>query len=288
MSLIKFKNFSENEKIEVILSIVPNKRVKMTFKNITDIPDKSILLSGFIELNEHNFIEQSDFRRMNYIYRKLDELTYILTEKEDDIYIEPEIPDVNTPEYPEHIPTVEELKNIKILDWSSICNAQIVNGVNIDIDGNIEHFSYNDEDQVNIKELFDLSVQTNVPMYYHSDGNSCKLYTVEQITLLYTTAAMNKMHHITYFNQLKMYLNTLDILDDINNLNYGCELEGDYLETYNSAMSQARLGMETLLMSNNESDPDNDNPEEPPVDNEPIIDNSNTTIDQEINNENSD
>ncbi len=53
------------------------------------------------------------------------------------------------------------------------------------------------KDQTNIKELFDLAIQTNVPMYYHSDGNSCKLYTVKQIIELYTTADMNKMHHIT-------------------------------------------------------------------------------------------
>ena len=116
-----------------------------------------------------------------------------------------------------------------------------------DIDEKIEHFSYNDEDQVNIKELFDLAVQTNVPLYYHADGESCKLYTVDQIVSIYTINAVNKMHHITYFNQLKMYIDSLETIDEIEIINYGDELTGEYLNTYNEAMSQANVGLTTLL-----------------------------------------
>ena len=60
-------------------------------------------------------------------------------------------------------------------------------------------------------------------------------------------SAMNKMHHITYFNQLKMYISTLDDCDIINAIEYGVELTGEYLNTYNAAMLQAKTGMETLL-----------------------------------------
>ena len=58
---------------------------------------------------------------------------------------------------------------------------------------------------------------------------------------------MNKMHHITYFNQLKMYINTLSNSDAINTIEYGMELIGEYLDTYTAAMAQAKVGMETLL-----------------------------------------
>lgn len=248
MSLIRFNNSSDIENIEANLSLDSSGRVKICFKTKESIPDETTLLSGFSELNEHNFIQQSDFRNMNYLYQKIDELTYVLTNDNKDIYTRPEIStdhpeNVNT----EYIPTVNEVRDMKISALSSICNRQIVKGVDIDVDGNTEHFSYTEEDQANIKELFDLAVQTNVPMYYHSDGNSCKLYTIEQIAALYKTAAMNKMHHITYFNQLKMYLGTLNDLDDINSVEYGTELTGEYLNTYNSAMAQAELSMEALL-----------------------------------------
>ncbi len=249
MSLIRFNNTTQN--INVKLYIESIGRIKIVFDTENDVPPEISLGNGFKELNEHNIdLEQSDFSDMKYLYQKSeDNLTYIFTNDENDIYAEPEISNENYPDFvpEEYIPTVDEVRSEKISNLSTICNRMIVNGVDIDIDGNIEHFSYTEEDQTNIKELFDLALQTNVPMYYHSDGNSCKLYSVEQIIELYTTAAMNKMHHITYFNQLKMYLNTLEEPDAIRNIEYGFELTGEYLDTYNAAMTQAKTGMETLL-----------------------------------------
>lgn len=242
MSLIKFSN---NEKKYVNLSLDHFGRVKIIF-NDNNIPSMDILLSGFWEINEHNFFEQSDFSNMNYLYQKIDDLTYVLTKDEKDVYIEPNISEIS--KNPEHIPTVDEVRNAKISVLSYTCNKQIINGVNVDIDGLSEHFSYTEEDQTNIKELFDLAVQTNVPLYYHSDGNSCKLYTVDQIVSIYTTATMNKMHNITYFNQLKMYLQSLDDAEKIKNIEYGCELTGEYLDTYNAAMAQAKNGMQTFVV----------------------------------------
>lgn len=251
MSLIKFTKSSA--KTGVNLSVDSFGRAKIIFEN-DSIPDESILLSGFVELNEHNYLEQSDFSDMNYLYRKIDDVTYILTRDESDIYIEPEVSDGFYPDfthedfvYEEYIPTLDEVRNAKISNLSSICYQKIINGIDIDINGVSEHFSYTEEDQTNIKELFDLAVQTNTPLYYHSNGNSCKLYSVEQIIELYIKSVMNKMHHITYFNQLKMYINTLSNSDAINTIEYGMELIGEYLDTYTAAMAQAKVGMETLL-----------------------------------------
>lgn len=246
MSLIKFVKASEN--IEVKLSIDHLNHVKIVFIN-DNIPDESTLLSGFIELNEFNFLEQSNFSNMNYLYRKIDNVTYILTKDENDVYTEPEIADENcSNNIPEdYMPTVDEVRTMKISNLSYICNQQIVNGIELNIDGAIEYFSFAEEDQTNIKELFDLAVQTNTPLYYHSNGNSCKLYSVEQIIELYTKSAMNKMHHITYFNQLKMYISTLNDSNTINAIEYGIELTGNYLDTYNAAIAQAKIGMEILL-----------------------------------------
>jgi hypothetical protein len=87
MALIKFNN--SNNLLDVSLSIDAAKRTIIIFKNIEDVPDKAILLSGFKEHNEHrlNFI-QSDFSNMNYLYRQVDDTTYILTSKLDNEYVE--------------------------------------------------------------------------------------------------------------------------------------------------------------------------------------------------------
>lgn len=226
---------------------VSNHIIRITFDE--EIPEESIILSGFDIINEHNDKNMSNdyYHSYNTLYLTVDENTVMLS-NDNSVYVAPD--NTGTDEdiiIESHIPTLTEAKQLKINELSSICNTLIVNGVDIEIDGETEHFSYNDEDQVNIKEIFDLAVQTNVPMYYHADGESCKLYTVEQIIDLYATTTTNKMHHTTYFNQIKLYVNTLETTDEVNAIEYGQELTGEYLDTYNASMTQAHLVLESLL-----------------------------------------
>ena len=249
MQKIIFINDETKTVYDVTMSF-QNNRIYIEFpKSDNDESIDTVLFSdGFIEVNEHNSFVQANFSNMKYIYRNYgDGIRYVLTDIEDDIYVEP--PEIETPvePYEPYVPTLDEVKQSKINELSKICNQNIVNGVDVEIDGIVEHFSYKDEDQVNIKEIFDLAVQTNVPMYYHADGESCKLYTVEQIITLYSTASTNKMHHTTYFNQLKLYVETLEENENVTAVVYGQELTGTYLETYNNSMMQSQLVLETLL-----------------------------------------
>ena len=148
-----------------------------------------------------------------------------------------------------YMPTLDEAKSTKIAELSKTCNALIIDGVDVKMDGITEHFSYNDEDQTNIKELFDIVMQTNSPMYYHQNNGGCRLYSAEQIINLYVTEVTNKMHHTTYFNQLKMYIKSLNDIDTVSSVAYGDKLQGIYLETYNNAMLQAKESVETLLQN---------------------------------------
>lgn len=71
------------------MSIDISGRVNIIFQNEDDIPDESVLLSGFKELNEHNYIEQSDYSDMRYIYLVSNEKnSYTLTNDEEDVYVE--------------------------------------------------------------------------------------------------------------------------------------------------------------------------------------------------------
>ncbi len=86
MTLIRFNGTEKN--IYVNLTMISS-RVKIVFQNKDDVPEELILLSGFKELNEHNFIEQSDYSDMNYIYTSSKEdLSYTLTNDEADVYVE--------------------------------------------------------------------------------------------------------------------------------------------------------------------------------------------------------
>lgn len=244
MENIRFINDETESIYKVSLTNLSDERILICFEDKPN--DISIFNDGFVVLNEHNGIIQANYSSMKYIYKDCnDDLTYILTTKEDDKYVEPVIPD--TPEFEPYIPNLQETISSKVRELSNNCNQRIVDGVDVQIDGQSEHFSYKDEDQVNIKELFDLAAQTKVPLYYHADGMSCKLYTVEQIVSIYSSNAINKMHHITYFNQLKLYVESLDDKEKVSSVSYGDELTGTYLDTYNNAMAQANIGLTTLL-----------------------------------------
>ena len=229
-----------------------NEIYPVNFKTISSnivelIGDFPVKTDGFT-LSRENMNDDWDYSDYTTVYGEIENGVHF----SNDGSTRPEIISDTDIEYVPYIPTLDEAKVIKINELSNICNLMITNGVDLLIDDNLEHFSYNENDQVNIKEIFDLAVQTNVPMYYHADGESCKMYTVEQIVNLYATATTNKMHHTTYFNQLKRYVNDLDDVEDVQAVTYGQELFGTYLDTYNASMYQAQLVLEALLTKRNE------------------------------------
>lgn len=228
-----------SEETEVETDIVQIKKYYADFHKISEnivelIGDFPIQTDGFM-LSRENMADNWDYSGFTTAYREIDGGCQF--SNDGSVYVEP-IP---------YEPTLEEVKESKINELSNICNNLIINGVNIEIDGITEHFSYKEEDQVNIKEIFDLAVQTNVPMYYHADNETCKLYTVDQIIELYAASTTNKMHHTTYFNQMKLYVNTLETAEEVNAVEYGQELNGEYLNTYNSSMAQSQIVLEALL-----------------------------------------
>ena len=254
MNKVRFLNHEDESKrvISYCFSGLeqPDQTVKLRFKD--EIPSDDVLCSGFEIINEHTDENISDdyYHKYTTIYRRFDDDMIIQLSKDGSVYVKPEIPEYSNPleSYEPHELTLEYVKTIKINRFSSICSKAIVDGSYVRLgDDVVEHFSYTEEDQVNLKEIFDLAVQTNVPMYYHADGEGCKLYTVEQIIAIYIAVTTNKMHHITYFNQLRMYINSLETIEDVNKVEYGQELVDEYLQTYKESMAQAQLVLEALL-----------------------------------------
>ena len=251
MNKIRFLNH-ENESEQLIFYCFncleqPDKTVKLKFKD--EIPSDDILCSGFEIINENTDENISDdyYHKYTTIYRRFDDEMTIQLSNNGSVYIESEISQGNV--YEPYMPTLEEVKNFKIDTFSNICNNAITSGIDIEWSKDfIEHFSYTEEDQVNLKEIFDLAVQTNVPMYYHADGESCKLYTVDQIITIYTAVTTNKMHHTTYFNQLRMYIESLETKEEVEAVEYGYPLTGEFLEIYKESMGQAQIVLEALLM----------------------------------------
>lgn len=242
MEKIRFLNYSTVYEGDVF---VQGNVVSIRFNEI--IPPQNILSNGFELLNENNGLVQGNYSGYTTIYR-MHENNEMLIEFSNDgsIYIPPVIPDPE-PEPEPYIPTYEEVLNNKIIELSSICQNAIVAGLEI----NGQHFSYNNEDQTNLKEIFDTVKITGLPMGYHADGQGCTEYTAEELINMYIQLTMNKYCQQTYFNQTREYLESLENNAEnkemILTYKYGTPLIDPYLTKYNHMIALYEAQINALI-----------------------------------------
>ena len=139
------------------------------------------------------------------------------------------------------------IKQSKISECHSICNNTIYNGLDLELSAGSEHFDYKEKDQINIKAMFDAVVFGATRYPYQADDGKCRIFPKEDIKTLYSSLEALRTSQITYYNQLKDYINTLNTIDEINAVTYGQELTGEYLDHYNEMMQVANEEMQLVL-----------------------------------------
>lgn len=119
--------------------------------------------------------------------------------------------------------TIEEYRNFMIKRINNDCKLDIYNGTSVELNGDVQHFSFKAEDQVNLLQLFLMSqiYPTLTVLPYHSDSQTCKFYTTEEIKTIYMTMIIRLISITTYTNQLHMYANTLQTKEELSTLHYG-------------------------------------------------------------------
>lgn len=143
---------------------------------------------------------------------------------------------------------IVEAKKSKNSELASICQQMINAGSDVELsNGKTEHFTYDINDQANVSEMF-MAISGGATEYpYHATGESCVMFSAEDIIKIYSTLSMLKTGQITYQNQLKQYVNTLTTEEEIKAITYGQELTGTYLEEYATLMAQAKVQLENVL-----------------------------------------
>ena len=125
--------------------------------------------------------------------------------------------------------TLEEAVSNKLAELSTECENAIKNGITIDD----QTYSMTDQDQINLEVLKGIIKDGATEVSYHANDESCRMYTKDEFMMIYLTCMSHKIHHITYYNQLKRYVKSLDNVEEIMSISYGQELTGEYLDTYN-------------------------------------------------------
>ena len=136
----------------------------------------------------------------------------------------------------------------KLSELSSACNAAITAGADVQLsDGSTARFSYSLEDQSNVSEMFNAVLMGATSYPYHANGENCRMYSAADITAIYLALSSLKTGQTTYYNQLRQYVQTLETVPKINAVKYGDALAGEYLETYNTLLTQAQTEMQKIL-----------------------------------------
>ena len=136
----------------------------------------------------------------------------------------------------------------KLSELSSACNAAITAGADVQLsDGSTARFSYSLEDQSNVSEMFNAVLMGATSYPYHANGENCRMYSAADITAIYLALSSLKTGPTTYYNQLRQYVQTLGTVPKIQAVKYGDALAGEYLETYNTLLTQAQTEMQKIL-----------------------------------------
>lgn len=253
MEKIFFQNDNKEYKCNILK--VSEHIIKLAFENAYP---SDIITNGFEIHNEHNNTNMSGdyYHSFNTVYRELDSCSVLLSDN-GDVYVEPVVPD------PEPIPepTEEELaaqklaefnieKENKIYEMRSACETTIEKGITTS-EG--KTYSYTVQDQSNILNAMNLAKSTGLEVPYHADGESCSLYTYDDIASIYMQEQMNLTKNQTYFNQLKLYIESVTDVKDIDlikDIYYGTDLTGKYLDKYNEIMTQSEKVIQKLVSTN--------------------------------------
>lgn len=205
---IKFLNNDEIKQANVM--IVQN--------NIIEIRGVEKNLSGFQIIHESGDI-LGDYSDYKTLYRELKDSFQL--SNDGSVYVEPEFK-------PEYVPTLEDIKNSKILEMSEKCNKIIFDGIDINLSTGEKHFSLTIEDQLN---LFGKQVQlaTDTDKFeYHADGELCVYYSKEDMMKIINSAMQFVSYQTTYCNSIFKWINSLDDEEVINNIKYGDEIPEEY------------------------------------------------------------
>ena len=143
----------------------------------------------------------------------------------------------------------DEYRNYKLTQVNEACQEDIYAGDEIEIDGTPRKFTFKLEDQMNLKNLFDIVSTFPDVQYlpYHVSAQSCEMFSRKDIITVYLTLLIRLTKITTYCNQLNMYIRSLYDKEKMKDVTYGMELPEGYLATYNNIIAQSMESMQSLF-----------------------------------------
>lgn len=138
--------------------------------------------------------------------------------------------DTSTPQINENEQaTIEFIRDAKIARMSKMCHDTIENGIDVVLsDGKSHHFSLEIEDQIKIQALAIKAQNGAETLFWHEDNNYCQFYSASDVLAIYGALEAIQTFQTTYFNSLKMYILSMQTIEEIRSVTYGMEIPIEY------------------------------------------------------------
>lgn len=161
------------------------------------------------------------------------------------VYEYGEVPEP-TPE-PEPVePTIDEVRQNKLDEMSSICEQVIYNGVDVEQSTGKKHFSLTANDQTNIDSVFNAIVLGATEYPYHADGEPCEMYSASDVITLYIAAKGFVTQQTTYCNALRQWIKREDKIEAISAIRYGDTLPSDLQTNVENILRAANAQVQAI------------------------------------------
>ena len=129
----------------------------------------------------------------------------------------------------EDLADVDYVRQKKLREMSAACADTIEFGFDIQLsDGYIHHFSLSIVDQVMIMALAQKAKAGQTVLPWHADGEACQFFSPEDILTVNTEMENLITFEETYFNSLKQYILSMNVIEQINAVTYGQEIPEAY------------------------------------------------------------
>lgn len=234
---------NQNEQRHVIESIQPVAEHVIRIEFAEEIPEEY----GDIQVYTTGGFQCANLPGYGTVYRTEGKTVYL--SDDGSIYQPPEDPGEQIPPEP-YTPTLAELQMAKKAEVAAACEQAIYQGVSVPLaDGNTEHFSLTEHDQIN---LFGKQAQLAAgadQLEYHADGQPCRYYSALDMQSIIQAAMWHVSYHTTYCNAINMWIAGCQDPEDVETIFYGADVP----EVYRSEVLNAYL-LEIAAMAEEEDE----------------------------------
>ena len=213
---------NQNEQQYTIKSIQPVAEHVIRIVFVDEIPEEY----GDIQVYTVGGYQCANLPGYSTVYRTESKTVYL--SDDGSVYLPPEEPGEQLPPEP-YNPTLAELQVAKKAEVAAACEQAIYRGVSVTLaDGDIEHFSLTEHDQIN---LFGKQAQLAAgadQLEYHADGQPCRYYSATDMQSIIQAAMWHVSYHTTYCNAINMWIAGCQEQEEVTEIFYGADVPEEY------------------------------------------------------------